>query len=376
MTDTGGAAVDVGGAGTDQESQTGVDADLSALWMAIADNYLQGYSPLYERLARFIAGDHQILALILQEPPPSHHPALLLAAVRYLLLETPEHPLAAVYDGTSDRDPGPLFKAFVVENRERLFQLMAVRHVQRNEVGRSALIGPALAWVAEHSGEPIQLVEVGCSAGLNLLIDHFRLNYGPCGATGSSTSSVTVNCEVRAGRPPIQSTLPPIAGRFGIDRDPPNLLDPDDARWVLACVWPDTDQSARLAAAVRLGQQLPPPVRRGDAGRDLRVALEEVGPGVLTVVTAWTFSRLNPDERDRFLTVLADISAWRPLVWMAADNRGVVPFLESSGLGGSDRYDSGVLSVSMFDKGNVSSEILALVHVYGSWIDWRGGGDH
>jgi hypothetical protein len=370
MTGTSRDTVDVGAARAGQESQA-----LSALWTAIADNYLHGYSPLYERLARFIAGDGQILALILREPPSSHHPALLLAAVRYLLLDTPEHPLAAVYDGTSDQDPVPLFKAFVVENRDRLFQLMAVRHVQRNEVGRSALIGPGLAWVAEHVGEPIQLVEVGCSAGLNLLIDHFRLSYGAYGATGSSMSPVTVNCEVIAGHPPIRPTYPQIAGRVGLDRDLPNLLDPDDARWILACVWPDTDQSARLAAAVRLGQELVPPVRRGDPVGDLRPLLEDVGPGALTVVTAWTYSRLDPDEREQFLAVVADLSHRRPLVWMAADNRGAVPLVDPSGLGGSDRYDSGVLSVSVFDKGHVGSEILALVHVYGSWIDWRGGGD-
>ena len=37
---------------------------------------------------------------------------------------------------------------------------------------------PALAEVARATGGPVSLLEVGCSAGLNLRLDRYRLGYG------------------------------------------------------------------------------------------------------------------------------------------------------------------------------------------------------
>ena len=59
--------------------------------------------------------------------------------------------------------------------------------------------------------------------------------------TGPGDSPVHVDCRVVAGSPPVARELPIIVDRMGIDLSPPDLTDPDDARWLLACVarnWP------------------------------------------------------------------------------------------------------------------------------------------
>src|SRR5207245_11305897 len=112
--------------------------------------------------------DAHLLALVLESPPAAHMPLVLLAAVHYLLLEGLDHPLADVYAGRTAADPAPLFRQLCLDHRHAAAELLAHRHVQTNEVGRSALIAPALAVVAARLGEPLALVDVGASAGLNL----------------------------------------------------------------------------------------------------------------------------------------------------------------------------------------------------------------
>src|SRR5262249_43490950 len=143
-------------------------SELAAIWTYFADTSCGAYSPLYPRICRAVAANEPVLELIEEAPPTSHLPTVLLAAVHYLLLAGAEHPLGSVYDGTSDADPGPLFVDFCLTHRDEILRLMATEHTNTNEVGRSAFLGPAITEVAAREGRPVALVDVGCSAGLNL----------------------------------------------------------------------------------------------------------------------------------------------------------------------------------------------------------------
>ena len=158
--------------------------DLAAVWTYFADTSCGEYSPLYDRICRTVAASDEVLALIAEAPPRGHLPNVLLGAVHYLLLGGLDDPLAEVYAGRSDADVGPLFVDFCLRHRDELLDLLATRHTNTNEVGRSALLGPALTVVATRVGAPLGLVDVGCSAGVNLLCDHYLLDYGPGGTTG------------------------------------------------------------------------------------------------------------------------------------------------------------------------------------------------
>src|SRR5436305_12394451 len=135
--------------------------ELGAVWDLMADTSFGSRAPLYDRIARAVAQDDDILTLVLDAPPHAHFPLLLLAAVHYLVLGGLDHPLSAVYAGRSDADPVPLFRDVCLSHRAAIAELLARRHVQTNEVGCTAFIGPALAVAADRPGVPLALGDVG-----------------------------------------------------------------------------------------------------------------------------------------------------------------------------------------------------------------------
>ena len=128
--------------------------ELGRIWEWFADTSCRDYSPLYDRICRFVAQDDDLLALVREAPPAAHQPNVLLGVAHYLLLGGLDHPLADVYAGRSDADPGPLFRDLCLAHRAEVLALMETRRTQTNEVGRSAVIGPALTWVASACRSP------------------------------------------------------------------------------------------------------------------------------------------------------------------------------------------------------------------------------
>ena len=241
---------------------------------------------------------------------------LLLAAVHYLLLGGLDHPLAAVYAGESDADPGPLFVDLCLHHRDALLELLATEQVNTNEVGRSAVIGPRSppwprGWVRRSAH-----LDVGCSAGLNLLGDRYRLDYGPAGATGPPDAPVKIRCEVVGGSPPIAPALPAIAARIGLDRAPLDVHDPE-----------------QVAVAARLRVARHGTARRGPGSRSRRLgaaplelvrgdAVEDVGDliaglpidATAVVTTTWVVGYFSPEQRAGFRDALAaasELVRWR-----------------------------------------------------------------
>jgi len=158
-----------------------------------------------KRLPRSVAEDRELLALQLSALPHAHLPPMLLAGGHYLLLEGAGHDLADVYAGRSTAAAAPLFRDLCLGHRDELVEVLNARTVQTNEVGRSALFGPALTWAA--GGEPVQLVDVGCSAGSTSSATASDSTTGPSGERTGGLP-VRVDCTVTAGRPPIAPTLP------------------------------------------------------------------------------------------------------------------------------------------------------------------------
>ena len=64
---------------------------------------------------------------------------------------------------------------------------------------------------------------------------------------------------------PVSSQLPEISVRIGLDRDPMDLTDESNARWLLACIWPDTGRLPRARNAIATAQLSPPDLATGDA---------------------------------------------------------------------------------------------------------------
>jgi hypothetical protein len=159
---------------------------------------------------------------------------------------------------------------------------------QTNEVRRSALLIAAGHWLARHYGLPIVLSELGASAGLNLMWDHFALVAGG-GRYGPSDAPVTLAPEWQGAAPPL--CPPAVALRAGVDLNP---LDPvKDRLRMMSYIWADqTDRLIRTEAAATLAAKLPGLVARGDAVDWLETRLATPHPGHLHLIfhtVAWQY---------------------------------------------------------------------------------------
>ena len=150
----------------------------------------------YAAICRGVADDDGVLSLLDGAALPQRRPLILLAAVHYLLLAGAEHPLAASYDtvtavaaarSTGGVTAGPpeaddvaaAFADFCRAHRAEVEQLIATRATQTNEVGRCTALLPGLCHIAsQYRWEvPISLLDLGTSAGLNLLFDDYAYTY-------------------------------------------------------------------------------------------------------------------------------------------------------------------------------------------------------
>jgi hypothetical protein len=348
---------------------------LADLWSWYADNVFSGYSPLYAQIARTVAASDEVLALVAEAPPQSHQPNVLLAAVHCLLLGGLRHPLADVYAGESDAAPGPLFVDVCLAHRAEILELLATRHTNTNEVGRSAVIALALTAVGARTDAPLALVDVGCSAGLNLLCDRYRIDYGDAGATGPVDAPVQIACTVVDGHPPVERLVPPIVERMGIDRDPVDVTDDDQARWQLALVFPDTNRLPRTRLALQELRDDPPRIVPGDAVETIAGVLLGLRPDALAVVTTtWVVAYFPPEHRVAFREQLAEVSRTRPVAWVSAEGPNTIDVFTGIDVPvDAQGTEASILGLARFDGGEVTTEVLGFVHPHGLWVDWRAG---
>ena len=364
---------------------------LAARWVVLADDDFAGYSPVYERIARALADDDASLSLLLDAAPIGRTPVLALAAVHDIVLSEPGTRLAAIYAGRSTDDPWPSFRELLHSRSAEVLQRMRTRSIQTNEVGRSAALLPALAAVraealAAGDDRPLALVELGPSAGLNLLLDRYAVTYRRGGAvvatTGDPASPVQLTCEVRGPAPPLLEGLPvPIASRVGLDLNPVDVTDPDARRWLSACLWPGVpDRPERLAAAIELARLDPPRLVVGDAVTDLAPLVADLPDDVVpVVVSTWALAYLGRDGRAAVLAALDGVGATRDLALVSAEEPRITPWVpapppEVQACGDADGDGTGtLLGLRSWRRGVARDEALALCHPHVRWIAWVPG---
>lgn len=159
---------------------------------------------------------------------------------------------------------------------------------QTNEVGRSAALLAGLFDVLPAAGvHRVRLLELGASAGLNLLVDRFRFT-GDGWAAGPTTSPLVLDGAVEGPVRPVPFT---VVDRAGCDLAPLDAATEAGRVMLTSFVWPfDLHRHARLAAALEIGRRHPVTVDRAGAGDWLAARLAEDGDegaddsDVLTVV--------------------------------------------------------------------------------------------
>ena len=174
-------------------------------------------------------------------------------------------------------DVEPVLRAHVPELREAL--LLAP---QTNEAGRSAALLIGLFDAVRRSGmSRVRLLEVGASAGLNLLVDQFHFSgagwsYGPAGSPLQLTDVSEGEVE------PIEFT---VVSRRGCDLSPIDASSADGRLRLTSFVWPDDlHRYERLRSALQVAAAHPVTVDAAPASSWLREQLSRADSDVLTVV--------------------------------------------------------------------------------------------
>jgi hypothetical protein len=344
-----------------------VSGNLRDYWTFFAeDSARTSGTELYPRFARGVGNDDELKSIASHVKAGQPQANILFGAVHFLLLRGAEHPLRKFYaslGGTAqaaDEDPFPLFRDFVLTHRGEIAPLVRTRVTNTNEVGRSALLHAGFRAVAAEAGAPLNLVEIGPSAGLNLIWDRYGVRYMKDGAVVAAIApdaKLVLDCEARGDVLPPTGPAPKVGSRLGLELNPVDLGNRDDRDWLRALVWPDdVARLRRLEKALELFAEAKPEIRAGDALALLPDALAAIPrDGVACVyhtIALYQFSREMKEALDAILTIAG---LRRPVHRLSFEPDGTEYRLSLIG------YHDGVRT----------ERVLANSHPHGRWIEWR-----
>ncbi|TMM48928.1 DUF2332 domain-containing protein [Qipengyuania marisflavi] len=288
-------------------------------------------------------------------------PLRLAGGVHALHLSGKAPALGAIYRGDAPANAVDLV-ADAIELHEAFLLQWLDGPPQTNEAGRSANFAVSLLWLAGQ-GLPADfaLYEVGASAGLNLLMQHYR--YDLDGITlGSAKSGVHLTPGWRGPQPPDRKIT--IRSAEGCDIAPIDISDPAQATRLKAYIWPEfTERFARMDAAIAVAKRYPPAIAKLTASAFLADVLKRPATrGVTRVVmhsVVWQY--LPPKERDRMTDLIERAGAQAtddaPLAWVSLEaNRD------------THRHE---LTISYWPGGEMRRRV-ATAHPHGAWIKWSG----
>lgn len=232
---------------------------------------------------------------------------------------------------------------------------------QTNEPKRSGAVLGALAILArETGGLPIDLLEIGASAGLNLSPDRYAYDLGRAHRPGDPAVGVTIRCEWRGAAP--DATTPITVGdRAGCDRNPLDPGAPQDRARLLAYVWADQeDRLATSTAALEAAAAAPWRVERADAADwvERRLSTRPVSGRVTTLVHTIVWQYLPSAAKARIEAALAAAGARAepdaPLARIAME--------------ADDRAESAALTLTLWPGG--ATRALGRADFHGRWVEW------
>ncbi len=239
----------------------------------------------------------------------------------------------------------------LLEHREFLRRFVAEQPVQTNEVQRCWMLLPCFLEAARRAGaETLDLIELGPSAGLNLVWDRYGYRYEE-GDWGSSAALLELGGEERRPVPgALLRVAPRVRGRVGVDRAPIDVTAEASARLLRSFVWPDQHWRLELLdAAIEAVRHDPPELVRGDFVEELPGLLAPRSPDGLTVVfeTA-VLGYLDSAGRRRVYETLAAAGAEGPLAFVSNPHHG--------------------MNVQLWPGGE--SEVVARADFHGAWLEW------
>ncbi|MCM8557854.1 DUF2332 domain-containing protein [Sphingomicrobium sediminis] len=287
-------------------------------------------------------------------------PLRVAGGIHALHLANDEPQLAPVYAAQLTRaEVEEAIGAVIAERQEAILPWLD-GPPQTNEAGRSAGLMAGLKWLAgEGYGPKFELIEIGSSGGINLMIDRFRIELGGA-AQGPADSPVRLAPKWTGNAPP--DVPVEIVSTTGCDRAPIGIGTREGQVKLAAYVWPEmTERMARLEAVFAFAEDDPPQVVQADAADFVEARLaapqEEGVTRVLMHSLVWQY--LPPETQARIRLAMKEAGAkatpQRPLAWVELE--------------GDRTILKHRLHVTAW-PGKAERVELARAHAHGGWMEW------
>ncbi len=271
-----------------------------------------------------------------------------------------EPALAPIYTGAEGVDDTAVIGAALHQHEAALLPWLD-GPPQTNEAGRSSNFIGAMLWLVARGLPPrFECLEIGSSAGINLMLARYRYDLG----------GVTVGPEPGAMRfsPEWQGNSPPdlaieIVSTKGCDVSPVDLADPAQALRLKAYIWPEhTVRFERMAAAIAEAERSPPDLVQMNAADfvEAELAKPQVSGTTRVLMHSIVWQYVSKDQQARVTAAMeqagARATAERPLAWIALEANRTVHLHE--------------LVVRYWPDGS-QPQMLARAHPHGAIIDWK-----
>lgn len=278
-------------------------------------------SPSLGAWAASVAEDDDVLAWIGSLPGIKTQPNLVFGAARHHGVAAPG-PYAALREALLG-DDGTI-RATILE-----------RSTQTNEARRSATLLPAFSLLAD--GGAVSLLEVGASAGLCLYPDRWDYRWStPAGDVVLDTGQGRELSCVVEGPAPLPSRPLEVAWRGGVDLNPLDVADADQAAWLETLIWPEhDDRRALLREAVAVATAEPATIVAGDLLEETEALVEQAAAHAPVIVfhTA-VIAYLSDVDRERFHQLMTGLVARGACHWVSNEAPRVLPAVTATAASG------------------------------------------
>lgn len=232
---------------------------------------------------------------------------------------------------------------------------------QTNEAGRSSSFIAGMLWLADQGLPPrFQCLEIGSSAGINLMIDRYRYELG--GVTVGPVDPVMVfTPEWRGPRPPDRQIG--IDAPKGCDVAPLDLTDPKQALRLKSYVWPEhAIRFERIEAAIAAASAKAPDLVKMNAADfvEQQLALPQAEGTTRILMHSIVWQYVPRDQQERITRAMEAhgkrASQDRALAWVALE------------------ADRTLLQHGLrirYWPGGEEPRLVAAAHAHGAWVEWR-----
>ena len=237
---------------------------------------------------------------------------------------------------------------------------LARRPVQTNEVRRSWTLLPCFLEVARRlEADTFDVLELGASAGFNLLWDRYRYRY-EAGTWGGPDALLELDGDERAPVPPeLLAVAPQVRRRVGVDLDPVDVTTEEGALRLRSFVWPGQEgRQERLDRAIEAVRREPVELLRGDLVELLpRLLADRAGDAPLLVFQTAVLGYLGDPGWERATAALAEAGRDGGLALVWTDRPA------------PDVHTHWGLWLRLWPGG--VPELLAEADFHGAWLRWR-----